>query len=158
MNEVIQVLMYLFTNHMAKDCQIELGDKLITQELFDRGFRINAINKAYDWLKGLFELQKISANSQSNRSLVVRIYSEWETVRIDKECRGQLLLLEQMGILNDLTREMVVDRLMALDVEIISLAEVKWVTLMILFNQRNKEVALACMEKFVLQDSIGLLH
>jgi Smg protein len=159
MNEVIEVLMYLFENHMGKDCHIEVCNSIIAEELSDRGFRIDAINKAMDWLDGLFELQKISEAAHSDQCTTVRIYNDWECERIDKECRGLLLVLEQMNILDGLTREMVINRLMALEVEVISLAEVKWVALMVLFNQRNnKEIALACMEKFVLQDAIGRLH
>lgn len=156
MNEVIEVLMYIFEKHMSKNCQIAMSDEAISQELSGRGFRANAINKALDWLNGLLELQKRFGEPASQAAM--RIFNFWEYERLDVKCRGFLIALEQMGILNCVTRELVIDRLMALDVETVDLAEVKWVTLMVLYNQPNKDAVLACMEKLVLQDTIGEIH
>ncbi len=68
-----------------------------------------------------------------------RIYSDEECGKLDTECRGFLLFLEQMGVLDHATREMVIDRVMALDSEEVDLEQLKWVILMVLFNQPGQE-------------------
>lgn len=66
--------------------------------------------------------------------LTMRIYTKKENVRLDASCRGFLLFLEQIQVLNLETREMVIDRVMALDNTEFDLEDLKWVVLMVLFN------------------------
>lgn len=47
--------------------------------------------------------------------LTMRIYTKKENVRLDTSCRGFFLFLEQIQVLNLETREMVIDRVIALD-------------------------------------------
>ncbi|NIM38023.1 MAG: DUF494 family protein, partial [Hydrotalea flava] len=88
----------------------------------------------------------------------VRIYSNDECKKINKICRNFIMSLEHMGILNSGTRELVISQIMQLDQKEISLNQIKWVTLMVLFNQsdqRNAVNALTCM---VLNDHIETMH
>ena len=78
-----------------------------------------------------------------------------EAAHIGAECWGFLLFLERLGILDPLCREVVLDRLMGLAPERVDLGQVKWVTLMVLFNQPEHQEALSAMEQLVLTDSIG---
>ena len=74
------------------------------------------------------------------------------------QCRGFLAFLEQAGVLDAQTRELVVDRVMALEAGGVGLEQLKWVVLMVLFNQPGKEDVYAFMEDLVLDRSSGLLH
>src|SRR3569833_2201954 len=56
------------------------------------------------------------------------------------------------------SREMVIDRVMALDTEETDLADLKWVILLILFNQPGKEAAFAWMEDLLFEGNAGWLH
>ena len=47
--------------------------------------------------------------------LIHSLYTDREMEHLDLECRGFLMFLEQMGILTATSRELVVDRVMALD-------------------------------------------
>ncbi len=49
---------------------------------------------------------------------------------------GVLLFLEQIQVLNLETREMVIERVLALDTAEFELEDLKWVILMVLFNIR----------------------
>jgi Smg protein len=70
--------------------------------------------------------------------------------RLNAETRGFLLSLEQSGVLDASTREVVIDRVMALEVEEIDLNHMKWVTMMVLCNQPGQEYVYAWMEDVVL--------
>ena len=61
-------------------------------------------------------------------------------------------------MLDSITRELVIDRVMALDTETIDLEQLKWVVLMVLFNQPGKEPLYGWMEDFVFDGQAGLLH
>jgi Smg protein len=57
-------------------------------------------------------------------------------------------------VLSPRARELVVERVMALDVEEISLEQLKWVMLMVLFNQPGQETAYDALEDMVLDQVV----
>jgi Smg protein len=58
---------------------------------------------------------------------------------VDTTCRDFLMYLSNTGILDAQRRELVIDRLMALETDDITLEDVKWVVLMVLFNQPGRK-------------------
>jgi len=88
----------------------------------------------------------------------VRIYHGPELDKLDVECRGFLLFLEQHRILDADQRELVLDRAMALDQDELDLDDLKWVVLMVLFNQPGAEAAYAWMETQMFVDEPEPVH
>ena len=78
--------------------------------------------------------------------------------RLDTECRGFILFLEQMGVLSPTSRELAIDRAMALENEDFDLDQLKWVVLMVLFNQPGEEAAYAWVEDLVFDNTTNCLH
>jgi Smg protein len=62
------------------------------------------------------------------------------------------MFLEQHGVLDAHQRELVLDRAMALEQDELDLDDLKWVVLMVLFNQPGSEAALAWMETQIFGD------
>ena len=155
---VFDVLVYLFENYyMDEDTAPSPDRESLHTELLEAGFPQPEVAKAFDWLEGLSTQHTLlPPAAQANRS--IRLYSEPECGRLDLECRGFLLFLEQMGILTHTSRELVIDRLMALDTEDLDIEQVKWVVLMVLFNQPGEEAAYAWMEDLVFENMAGSLH
>ena len=91
-------------------------------------------------------------------SRAIRIFDPSEQARLDVDCRGYILYLENIGILNAAQRELVIDRLLALDVKRIDLEQVKWVVLMVLFSQPGQESAYLRMEDLVFEDRLDAVH
>jgi len=149
--DMFEVLLYLFENHMQTDCKVHLTEDLLIAELEKAGFQAATVDLALDWLEGLLVAQENTLIMAGSHSL--RVYCEREFFKLNTDIRGFLLFLEQMGILNTMTRELVIDRLMAIEEQEIGLSQVKWVTLLVLFNQPNEEAALACMENLVLENT-----
>jgi Smg protein len=142
---VFDVLIYLFENYMDDETDMTPDPDAIRTELLEAGFPHKEINKAFDWLESLSEQKPIKTCSLP----AFRIYSTQECAKLDTECRGLLMFLEQSGILTAASREMVIDRAMALQEEAISLENLKWIVLMVLFSQPNEEIAFARMENLV---------
>lgn len=155
---VFDVLIYLFENYYMEESSDFGPDRESLQvELHEAGFPTQEVNRAFDWLEGLTGLEdRQLPTAQTQGSL--RIYAGPELDRLDTECRGFLLFLEQMGILTPGSREVVIDRVMALGTDEIDLEQLKWVILMVLFNQPGEEAAYTWMEDLVLDSMTGSLH
>ena len=63
-----------------------------------------------------------------------------------------------IGIVNAAQRELVIDRLLALDARQIDIEQVKWVVLMVLFSQPGQENALLRMEDLVFDGRAEAVH
>ena len=155
---VFDILMYLFDNYFEDYYEMNTDQESLKFELLQAGFGDVQVDKAFDWLDGL-TLQKGFIKTEAmaeNRTL--RLFTEAETDQLDTECRGFILFLEHSGVLDAVNREVVIDRLMALESNDISLQQLKWVVLIVLLNQPGKEAAFTWMEDIVLDDVNTLLH
>jgi len=155
---MFDVLMYLFEHYyMDEETEFSPDRDSLHSELVEAGFPSSDINQAFEWLEDLAVQQhQIQAPQTEN---AIRIFSDRECERLDAESRGFLLFLEQMGILTPEARERVIERAMALETEDFDISQLKWVVLMVLFNQPGAEAAYAWMEDLVF-DSLpgGYLH
>ena len=156
---VIDVLLYLFENYIDTD-DIKKSDKAtIERELERVGFPELEINKAFDWLENMTVVAEESLEGEELAHVAaIRFYTEQEMARMDVDCRGYLLFLEQVDVLDSETREVVIERVMALDTDEIDLEDLKWVVLMVLFYQPGREVAYAWMEDLVFEDMEAVIH
>lgn len=150
---VLDVLMYLFQNYMSEDTEAEPDRDTVHDELLEAGFPSHEISQAFEWLEGLVEQQETPLSLRGDSSF--RIYTEPERRRLDAECQGYLLFLEQAGILGPQTRELVIDRVMALQTDEIDLQQLKWIILMVLFNHPGQEEAYAWMEDLMFDDGVS---
>ena len=155
---MFDVLMYLFEHYyMDEETDLSPDRESLHTELVEAGFPPLEINQAFEWLEGLAVQEHDIQSPQTENA--IRIFSARECERLDTESRGFLLFLEQMGILPPDSRERVIERAMALDTDDFDIAQLKWVILMVLFNQPGAEAAYAWMEDLVF-DSVpgGYLH
>jgi Smg protein len=79
----------------------------------------------------------------------LRVYTDAERTHLPAECRGYLFELERTGILSAQQREIVIERLLALDGTELDVDQLKWVVLMVLSSQPGQELACSRMEDLV---------
>lgn len=147
---ILDVLLYLFENYFYDDPDAVRDRDSLQRGLIQAGFSPTEISKAFDWLEELANQRPTLANPRANGP--VRVYVEAELDRLDRECLGFLMFLEQHGVLDADQRELALDRAMALDQEEVDLDDLKWVVLMVLFNQPGAEAAFAWMENQMFGD------
>src|SRR3990167_319081 len=147
---ILDVLLYLFENYFYDDPDAVRDRDSLQHGLIQAGFSPTEISKAFDWLEELANQRPTLANPRANGP--VRVYVEAELDRLDRECLGFLMFLEQNGVLDAYQRELALDRAMALDQEEVDLDDLKWVVLMVLFNQPGAEAAFAWMENQMFGD------
>ena len=83
-------------------------------------------------MSGVGSLPAIAADNDS-----IRCFGQEEIVKLDTECRGFLAFLESAGVLNPLTRELILDRAMALSDHTVPLSRLKIIVLMVLWSQHQ---------------------
>lgn len=132
---MFDILVYLFENFFHADARPE--PEQLALKLSAAGFEDEEISEALQWLDGLQEagndsLPAIAADNDS-----VRCYGSDEVAKLDTECRGFLAFLEGAGVLNPLTRELILERAMALSDHAVSLSRLKIIVLMVLWNQHQ---------------------
>ena len=157
---MFDILMYLFENYIHSEADIYIEENELTDELLRAGFNKTEIYKALNWLEQLADLQRSDESPYliTKPHQATRIFTDSECKMLNVECRGFLMFLEQIRVVNSVTREMVMDRLAALDKPYISLDDLKWVVLMVLFNVPGSEEAYEQMEDLIFDEPTELLH
>ncbi len=152
---VLDVLMYLFENYMYDEPQVEADRDSLNDTLTQAGFSQGEIGKAFDWLDGLAAHRHIEVH---HGEAPVRVYSDAEQTKLDAECRGLLVYLEDAAVLDSARRELVIDRVMALDNSEVDIEDLKWIVLMVLFSQPGQEAQYAWMENMMFDGAEESLH
>jgi len=135
---VLEVLLYLFDNYLAEGGDYVTSQEALTAELNQAGFTQTDITNAFSWLEELSSIceQQVENNSGGHKGSM-RYLLPAERNRLGREAYGLMLTLENAGILDPLSREMVLERVMALEVEELDLDQFKWVVLMVLCNRQQ---------------------
>jgi len=152
--------MYLFETYIHSEAEMRVDQDKLTDDLADAGFHRDDIYNALNWLEKLADYQDglVAPILLTTDPLSMRIYTEQECQRLDASCCGFILFLEQIQVLNLETREMVIERVMALDTLEFDLEDLKWVVLMVLFNIPGCENAYQQMEELLFDVNEGILH
>ena len=153
---VLDVLMYLFETYIETQDEIEMDHEDLRVDLTEAGFNSNEIEKAFDWLDKLNHMNSITEDLFDVSSN--RVYSKIEMSRLSSSCRGFIEYLEQINILSFNQRELLIDRLLALNTNDIDIDQIKWIVLMILFSQPNQEKAYSRMEDLIYETNESVLH
>lgn len=144
---ILDVLLYLFEHYFNDEADLVRDRDSLQASLLEAGFSPAEIHKAFEWLDELAEQRPAVANARVDGP--VRLYTAPEYAKLDAEGIGFLMFLEQNGVLSAEQRELVIDRAMALDQDELDLDDLKWVVLMVLFNQPGAEAAYAWMENLM---------
>jgi len=155
---VLDVLMYLFENYMDDEIDAKQDPDSITTELREAGFAAHEIDKAFAWLEGLTNLQQSNDLQTNPNKKSMRIFSDVEKQKLNLESMGFILFLDNIGAFDQNIREMIIDRVMALESPEIDLEQLKWVILLVLFNQPGQEAAYTWIEDVIFEDASCSIH
>ncbi|EXJ15396.1 DUF494 family protein [Imhoffiella purpurea] len=154
---MVDVLIYLYENYMDGDVQPPVEQHELEDELVQAGFSQGEIEKALRWLDEL-AVGVEATEEQSHLGRAVRVYSDLECEKLDTEVRGLLMSLEQSGILDSVSRELVIDRLLAIDHPQVLAEDVKWVSLLVLMNRPGREDAFTQVEDMLYNEDPVYMH
>jgi len=140
------ILVYLFENCQ----QAELADdrERVARKLSAAGFEDADISEALHWLAGVLRAPRGASAALPDARASFRAFAPRELAKLDAECRGFIITLEQSGILTAETRELVLERSLAASGHALSLDQVKLIVLMVLWNQLTPTIQLLAEDLF----------
>ena len=141
-----EILVYLFENcHQA-----ELADdrERVARKLSAAGFEDSDITEALHWLAGVLHAPRGVAAALPDPRKSFRAFAPRELAKLDAECRGFVMTLEQSGILTPETRELVLERSLAASGTTLCLDQLKLIVLMVLWNQQTPTSRLLAEDLF----------
>ena len=152
---VVDVLMYLFESYLGEDEVIEQRDHMHSR-LEEMGFQNPEIKQAFDWLEDLATIQDSEFFAPVSDTST-RIFSAEERAALGEDGIGFIVYLQQTGILSPATRELVLDRVMALGHELDS-EQLKWITMIVLHTHPGEENAYAWLESLVFDEVVDYMQ
>ncbi len=126
------ILAYLFEYCHRADLSDD--NQLIAKKLAAAGFDDSDISEALSWLAGMLHAPHRSVAPVPGSARSVRTYAPRECAKLDADCRGMLMRLENIGVLDAAMCELVVDRALAASERTLSLDQLKLIVLMVLWN------------------------
>jgi Smg protein len=130
---MFDILVYLFENYVHAAACPEVDQ--LARKLSAAGFEEDEITEALDWLAGLRSISDTLPLAVLPRPGATRIYAAEEQARLNTECRGFLAFLEGAGALDAATREIIIERTLALSGFSVSLNRLKVIVLMVLWQR-----------------------
>ena len=153
---MLDLLIYMFENYLSSKNNLNFAN--MTLELEAAGFKNKDIESALDWFS---ELKEMSAKIPQTHSVKLnerlRIFTEKENTKFSLGGLGFIMFLEQAHVLNSAEREIIIDRAMALNQNIINIDEVRWIVMMTLWNS-GRENAYLFVEDSLYRIAQLILH
>jgi Smg protein len=140
------ILVYLFEN--CQQAELAYDRDRVAKKLSAAGFEDSDISEALHWLAGVLRAPQAGVTVLPDASRSFRAFAPRELAKLDAECRGFLLTLENSGILTPQTRELVLERSLAASGSALTLDQVKLIVLMVLWNQQTPTSRLLAEDLF----------
>jgi Smg protein len=140
------ILVYVFENCQQAD--LAYDRERVAKKLSAAGFEDSDISEALHWLAGVTRMPQGGLERLPASRHAFRAFASREAAKLDAQCRGFLLTLEQSGILDVQTREVVIERAMAAAGDSLSIEQLKLVVLMVLWNQQTPTSRLVAEDLF----------
>ena len=147
---VVDVLMFLFEEYLGDSNETMDERNQMQGKLEEVGFQHQEIDQAFNWLEDLASLREDNDYMRVNTNSI-RVFSEVEKSILDEDSIGFLMFLEQSDILTPMTRELVLDRIIALE-HPLDIEQLKWIVMIVLHTHPGEENAFAWMEGLVFNE------
>jgi Smg protein len=134
---MFEVLVFIFENYIA---QHALPDhEIMTLELTAAGFEQSDISGAVDWFNELKSMLTQTPAVYSHKQSGMRMFTDAELNKISTESFSFILFLQQAKVLNDVEFDLIIDRAMALKQKQINIEEMRWITMLALWNEGREK-------------------
>lgn len=141
---MLDVLIFIYQNYWDKHAVLELketDEAIMAYELSQAGFNHKDILHAVDWVKDLH--RSVQEPEQQPQYLsdpqAIRVFCEEERAKINNESLNFLNLLYRSDIVTAYERDLIVDRAMMLPQATLSVEDVRWITMMVIWDDARKQ-------------------
>jgi len=134
---MFEVLVFMFENYFAIHAFPD--NEVMAQELSAAGFKESDISGAVDWLHEMKTMLTEPPAVYSHKLTGLRMFANTELKKISTDSISFILFLQQANVINDVERDLIVDRAMALKQEYINIEEMRWITMIALWNEGREK-------------------
>ena len=134
---MFEVLVFMFENYFAHHTMPDAD--VMGEELSAAGFEQTDIDGAFDWYDEMKYRLTQPDIKYSHQYSGMRVFSETELKKINTESIGFVMFLQQANVINDMERDLIVDRAMALKQQEITVEEMRWITMIALWNEGREK-------------------
>jgi Smg protein len=137
---MLEVLIFIYQNYWDRHDALELketDETIMAYELSQAGFNHQDILHAVDWVKDL--RRSVQQPQYQQDPSAIRIFCELEREKINDESLNFLCLLQTSDIITAYERDLIIDRGMVLPQETLNLEDIRWITMMVLWDESRKQ-------------------
>ena len=134
---MFEVLVFIFENYIAHHALPD--DDVMAQELSAAGFNQQDIQGAVGWFQEMRSMLTQPPAVYSHQHSATRILTDSELKKINIESISFVLFLRQANVINDVERDLIIDRAMALKQEQVNIEEMRWITMIALWNEGREK-------------------
>jgi Smg protein len=135
----LKIILYLFSHYQTQAAILGQDPVLLSDELQKKGFKKQAIQEVLGWLEACANISRSAHDIKFRRDTSFRSYNTAEMKKLSKEARGFIVSSEKMGFLDPKTREVLIDRAMALDTHEVSIDDLRCV-MNVLFLRTQEDI------------------
>ncbi len=134
---MFEVLIFMFENYFSNHALPD--NDIMVQELSAAGFEKTDILGAVDWFHEMKSMLREPPAVYSHKHTATRMFTNSELKKINTESIGFILFLQQANVINDVERDLIIDRAMVLKQEQINIEEIRWITMIALWNEGREK-------------------
>ncbi|MCX7545722.1 DUF494 family protein [Marinicella gelatinilytica] len=148
--QMMDVLVYVFENYMTERYNLKESSQRqrIINGLQKIGFSPGLIEEALLWLQ---QVSGKPENMVQQSATAMRHFSQKERQMLGSEGIEFIEYLMSQDILNNQTRELLIDGLLYLKADNIEVDDLQWLALIILFSQPDQEQAFVDLERLLFE-------
>ncbi len=134
---MFEVLVFMFENYFVHHAQP--NSDVMAQELSAAGFDSADIVGAFDWFQKMQSILTQTEMLYTHPYSSFRMFTQAELNKINTESLSFVLFMQQANVINGVERDLIIDRAMALPVAEISIEEMRWITMIALWNEGREK-------------------
>jgi Smg protein len=140
-DKVIEIIVYI----LSEIKEIKQLNDIDINSLTDRGYSDSEINTAFAWIFSKLDEGELIFKNESTGTRSHRFFNSIESRIFSVNAKGYLLLLRELGVLNDLDIDLVIERVILSGYQKINIVDLKKFISSFIFNSENKSDVLSRM-------------
>jgi uncharacterized protein Smg (DUF494 family) len=145
-DKVIEIIVYI----LSEIKEIKQLSEIDVNSLSDRGYSDSEINTAFAWIFSKLDEGELIFKDESENIKSHRIFNTIENKIFSVDAKGYLLLLRELGLMNDLDIDLVIERVLLSGFQKIDIIDLKKFIASFILNSENKSDVL---NRIILQNN-----
>ena len=140
-DKVVEIIVYI----LSEIKEINQLNDIDVNKLAEKGYSDSEINTAFAWIYSKLDEGELIFKDDSGETRSHRAFNKVEDKIFTVDAKGYLLLLRELGLLDDLDIDLVIEKVLLSGYRIINISELKKFITSIVLNSESKSDVLTRM-------------